>query len=130
MMVMTHEGFLHKTPCRASLFYLECALALAFYGKLNRTEPGISEAMVKFSADRAEALLDKLDFQPWEVLPGYRCFALDGNHLQKTEKRLTETLGLCAMPLPGTVVGRFNYQTGLFIWFLEDFICLIILQDR
>ncbi len=96
--------------------------AVAFYGKLNRTEPSISEAMVAFSADKAGTLLDKLDFQPWEVLPGYRCFALDGNHLQKTEKRLKETRGLCAMPLPGTVVGRFDYQTGLFdrAYLLED----------
>ena len=96
--------------------------AVAFYGKLNRTEPSVSEAMVAFSADKAGTLLDKLAFQPREVLPGYRCFALDGNHLQKTEKRLKETRGLCAMPLPGTVVGRFDYQTGLFdrAYLVED----------
>jgi hypothetical protein len=98
------------------------ASKVAYYGKLNRTEPSISEAMVRFSADRAGDLLDKLDFQPWQVLPGYRCFSLDGNHLQKTEKRLKETRLLCAMPLPGTVVARFDHQTGLFdqAYLLED----------
>ncbi len=98
------------------------ASAVAYYGKLNRTEPSISEGMVSFSADRAGEMLNNLEFQPWEVLPGYRCFALDGNHLQKTEKRLKETRGLCAMPLPGTVVARYDYQTGLFdrAYLLED----------
>lgn len=98
------------------------ATAEAFYGKINRTEPKISEAVVHFSSQQAGALLDKLDFQSWEVLPGYRCFSLDGNHLQKTEKRLKETRGLCAAPLPGTVVARFDHQTQLFdqAYLLED----------
>lgn len=96
--------------------------AVAYYGKLNRTEPEISEAVVRYSAGQAAALLAHLDFQPWDVLPGYRCFSLDGNHLQKTQKRLKETRGLCAAPLPGTVVGRFDHQTGLFdqAYLLED----------
>lgn len=96
--------------------------AVAYYGKLNRTEPQISEAVVRYSAEQAAVLLAHLDFQPWDVLPGYRCFSLDGNHLQKTQKRLKETRGLCAAPLPGTVVGRFDHQTGLFdqAYLLED----------
>jgi hypothetical protein len=98
------------------------ASAVAYYGKLNRTEPAISEAVVRYSAEQAAALLAQLDFQPWDVLSGYRCFSLDGNHLQKTQKRLKETRGLCAAPLPGTVVGRFDHQTGLFdqAYLLED----------
>jgi Transposase DDE domain len=96
--------------------------AVAYYGKLNRTEPQISEAVVRYSAEQAAGLLAHLDFQPWDVLPGYRCFSLDGNHLQKTQKRLKETRGLCAAPLPGTVVARFDHQTGLFdqAYLLED----------
>lgn len=95
---------------------------VAYYGKLNRTEPEVSEAVVRYSAEQAGELLDHLDFQPWDVLPGYRCFSLDGNHLQKTQKRLKETRGLCAAPLPGTVVARFDHQTGLFdeAYLLED----------
>lgn len=94
----------------------------AYYGKINRTEPAVCEALVRYSADKAGELLSKLDFEPWEVLPGYRCFALDGNHLCKTQKRLKETRGLCAAPLPGTVVARFDLQSGLFdqAYLLED----------
>lgn len=94
----------------------------AYYTKLNRTEPAISEAVVAYSATQASNLLKNLDFQPWEVLAGYNCFSIDGNHLQKTEKRLKETRFLCAAPLPGTVVARFNHQTSLFdkAYLLED----------
>jgi hypothetical protein len=94
----------------------------AYYGKTNRTEPAVCEAVVRHSAHMAGELLGELDFEPWEVLAGYRCFALDGNHLSKTEKRLKETRGLCAAPLPGTVVARFDLQTGLFdqAYLLED----------
>jgi hypothetical protein len=98
------------------------ASTVAYYGKLNRTEPAISEAVVRYSAEQATTLFAHLDFQPWDVLPGYRCYSLDGNHLQKTQKRLKETRGLCAAPLPGTVVARFDHQTGLFdqAYLLED----------
>lgn len=98
------------------------ASTTAYYGKLNRTEPAISEGVVRYSARRAGELLDELDFQPWEVLPGYRGLSLDGNHLQKTQKRLKETRGLCAAPLPGTVVARYDHQQGLFdqAYLLED----------
>lgn len=94
----------------------------AYYGKFNRCEPGISEAVVRHSFERASSLIKQLDFQEWEILPGYRCFTLDGNHLQKTEKRLKETRGLCAAPLPGTIVARFDHQTRLFdqAYLLED----------
>ena len=95
---------------------------VAYYGKLNRVEPSVSEAVVRYSAEQAGALFDQLGFEPWQALPGYRCLSLDGNHLQKTQKRLKETRGLCAAPLPGTIVARFDHQTGLFdqAYLLED----------
>lgn len=96
--------------------------SVAYYGKLNRIEPSISEAVVRHSSMRTSELLEKLDFQPWEMLSGYRCFSIDGNHLQKTEKRLKETRELCAAPLPGTIVARFDHQTQMFdqAYLLED----------
>ena len=98
------------------------ASRVAYYGKLNRTEPGISEAVVRYSARKAGELLRSLDFEPWLVLKGYRCFSIDGNHLGGTQKRLKETRGLRAATLPGTIVARFDHQTGLFdrAWLLED----------
>jgi hypothetical protein len=94
----------------------------AFYGKVNRSEPTISEAAVRHSAQQASQMMGHLDFVPWEVLPGYNCVSLDGNHMGKTEKRLKETRGLCAAPLPGTVVALFNHQSCLFenAYLLED----------
>jgi Transposase DDE domain len=94
----------------------------AYYGKVNRCELPISEAVVRYSFGQASRLIEQLSFQEWEVLPGYRCFTIDGNHLQKTEKRLKETRGLCAAPLPGTIVARFDHQTRLFdqAYLLED----------
>ncbi len=81
----------------------------AYYTKLNRTEPAISEAIVQFSAIKANELMEQLRFQPGSDT-GYNAYSLDGNHLQKTEKRLAEKRFLwflCAAPLPGTVVARF-----------------------
>lgn len=94
----------------------------AFYGKLNRTEPSVSEAMVSYGADQAAKLYQAIGFQPWDVLSGYRCFSMDGNHQSKTEKRLKEIRGLCAAPLPGIIVGRFDLQSGFFdrAYLLED----------
>jgi hypothetical protein len=94
----------------------------AYYGKVNRTEPGVSEGLVTYSAERAGEMLTRLRFPRRNVLAGYRCFSLDGNHLQQTEKRLPQTRGLCAAPLPGTIVARFDHQTQLFdrAYLLED----------
>lgn len=93
-----------------------------YYGKINRTETSISESVVRFSAGRASKLLREIGCREWEVLPGYRCSSLDGNHLQKTEKRISELRGLCAAPLPGTIVARFDLQSQLFThaYLLED----------
>ena len=95
---------------------------IAYYKKLNNVEPSISEAVVQYSADRAAEMLDELDFSPRIVLPGYRCFVIDGNHLQKTEKRLKQTRGLCAAPLPGIIVARYDLQNCLLdrAYLLED----------
>lgn len=94
----------------------------AFYGKLRRTEIGTSQAVVQHSAENASQLQDQLRSTHWEVIKGYKCFSFDGNHLQKTEKRLTETRGTRKAPLPGTVVAKFDMQRQLFVkaYMLED----------
>ena len=46
----------------------------AYYGKLNRTEPSVSEAVVRYSARRASALMEELGFEPWEVVRGLSLF--------------------------------------------------------
>jgi hypothetical protein len=94
----------------------------AYYDKLNHVETAISEGVVRFSAQQSTTLLKDLGCGAWEVLPGYRCVALDGNHLQKSEKRLEVLRGLCAAGLPGTAVARYDLQSQLFThaYLIED----------
>jgi IS4 transposase len=77
---------------------------------------------VQFAGRKATELLHAIGGQTQDVLPGYRCSILDGNHLQKTEKRLGELRGLCAAALPGTVVAKFNLHEQFFerAYVLED----------
>lgn len=98
------------------------ASVVAYYGKLNRVEPSISEGVVIFSRHKAGELLREIGAPPEKVLPGYRCSVLDGNHLQKTEKRIGELRSLWAAALPGTVVAKFNLEEQLFerAYLLED----------
>ena len=94
----------------------------SFYNKINATELQTSEAIVARSAERAAAIQDQLGFTPWEVLPGYRVYALDGNHLPESDKRLDPLRLLHDAPLPGTAVARFDLQRQLFDreYLLED----------
>ncbi len=47
-------------------------------------------------------------------MKGYRDFAVDGNHLQESEKRLEPLRMLHDAPLPGTTVARFDLQRRMF----------------
>src|SRR5580693_890647 len=60
----------------------------SIYNKLKGMELGLSEAVVRDSAQRAEEVIDELQARqdPW--LPGYHMRILDGNHLSATEHRL------------------------------------------
>src|SRR5262249_58417980 len=104
----------HKEKIGASI--------VAYYGKLNRVEPAISEGAVDFSFCKAGELLREMRVPMQKVLKGYKCSILDGNHLQKTEKRLDVLRGLVAAALPGTVVAKFNLEQQLFerAYLLED----------
>lgn len=94
----------------------------AYYDKLNHVETAISEGVVRYSARQSATLLKDIGCGEWEVLPGYRCVAFDGNHLQKSEKRLGVLRGLCAAGLPGTAVARYDLQSQLFThaYLIED----------
>lgn len=94
----------------------------SLYNKINATELQTSEAIVARSAQRAVELQDQLDFVPWQVLEGYKVYALDGNHLQESEKRLKPLRMLHDAPLAGTTVARFDLQRQLFdrAYLLED----------
>jgi hypothetical protein len=60
----------------------------ALYGKLGRMQPAVSEAVVRYSAQRCADLLTLSGTPRTEPLAGYRMRVLDGNVLTGTDHRL------------------------------------------
>jgi IS4 transposase len=73
----------------------------AVYDKLDRTEPGLSAALVHTTAVRLEPVIDAMNGARAPSLPGYRVRILDGNHLAGTEHRIKELRTIGAGALPG-----------------------------
>lgn len=86
----------------------------SFYAKTRGVEPAVSQAIVAHSAKCAIELQEALDFEAWELLPGYCCFSVDGNVLAKSDKRLKVLRELKGAPLPGKIVARFDLQRQIF----------------
>lgn len=82
------------------------------YDKLNRTEPGLAEALVKHTAARMRAVLDEW---PGEPVPfaGLRLKVVDGNYLAGTDHRLKVLRGHGAAALPGMAIVIQDHATGL-----------------
>ena len=76
----------------------------SIYNKLKSMELGVSEALVRDTAQRAAEVIDELKARrdPW--LPGYHIRILDGNHLSATEHRLEPLRATWAAPLPGRIL--------------------------
>jgi hypothetical protein len=93
-----------------------------FYDKLNHTSTQLSEQIVAATAPSIASMQDALGFVPWDGIPGYRLLVVDGNHLEKTEKRLADLHDLSVAPLPGTAVARFDLGRQIFdrVYLLED----------
>ena len=73
----------------------------ATYGKLERVEPGLSQALVRHSYQQVVEVRQTLGGIPRHDIAGYESQYLDGNHLSGTEHRLKETRDITAAPLPG-----------------------------
>lgn len=73
----------------------------AVYDKIDRTEPGLSAALVRTVAARLAPVIDAMKGGRPELLPGYHVKILDGNHLAGTEHRLKELRTMRAGALPG-----------------------------
>lgn len=85
----------------------------ALYSKLNRLEPGISEALVHETASDAAAVIDAMPNARRELLPGFEVQFLDGNHLAATEHRVTELRRTRQGPLPGQTLAILDAQRDL-----------------
>ena len=73
----------------------------AVYAKLERTEIGLSQALVRYSYAQAKEVSNQLRTYDESPVAGYTPKILDGNHLAATEHRLKETRTSTAAPLPG-----------------------------
>jgi IS4 transposase len=73
----------------------------ATYGKLQRVEPVLSQAFVRYSYAQTVEVLKAFGATPRHDIAGYDTRILDGNHLSGTEHRLKETRDTTAAPLPG-----------------------------
>lgn len=85
----------------------------ALYGKLRRTELGVSEALVRESAVQLGEVLAELNANRPPPLPGYRVCVIDGNLLGKTERRLGPLRDDWARGLPGRVLVVYDHQRDL-----------------
>ena len=89
------------------------ASVVALYGKLQNLEPTTSQALVRYIAGEAEALLHHVGGTPPALLPGYRVKFLDGNCIEATEHRLEVLRGTNAGALPGKALVVFDPQLGM-----------------
>jgi hypothetical protein len=87
----------------------------SYYGKLNRMEPHIGPALVRYSAGNMAEVVAALGgtLPPWR--PGYRVKVLDGNHLAGTEHRLKALQPTAAAALPGQVLAVLDPRLRLFL---------------
>jgi IS4 transposase len=85
----------------------------AFYGKLNRTEPALGQALVAHSAARGGELIRALRGLTPEPVSGFRSVILDGNMLAGTDHRLGPLRGTRAAALPGKSLAVYECATGL-----------------
>jgi IS4 transposase len=76
----------------------------ALYGKLERMETGLSQALVRHSYAQLKAVSVQLRMCNPTYVAGYAPKILDGNHLAATQHRLRETRDTTAAPLPGKLL--------------------------
>jgi len=83
----------------------------AIYDKLERTEPGLSAALVAHTGRKLIPVIQRLGggLPPW--LRDYRVRILDGNHLGGTEHRLKELRPVAAGALPGQTLAVLDAAT-------------------
>ena len=85
----------------------------ALYGKLGRMDPKLSEAIVRFCAEKLRPVLEKLPRADEPILAGYRTQILDGNVLTGTDHRLTALRQWLNACLPGKSLVVLEPDLGL-----------------
>ncbi|MGD8970537.1 MAG: transposase [Desulfobacterales bacterium] len=83
------------------------------YNKLNGIEPHTSAQLVRYAARQAQPLVKKLGGTKRSPLPGKRVKLLDGNCIEKSQRRLKELRSLAAGPLPGKSLVVYDPVMGM-----------------
>jgi IS4 transposase len=84
----------------------------AVYDKLNHTEPGLTEALVRHTACRLREVSECWPTEP-DPVAGLRLQQLDGNYLAGTDRRLHVLRGHGSAALPGLALVVRDDRTGL-----------------
>ncbi len=87
----------------------------SIYNKLKGVEPATSAALVRYSAESVEPIIEKMGGALPPLLPGCRVKILDGNCLPATEHRINELRETAAGPLPGKSLVVFDPELKLVI---------------
>jgi IS4 transposase len=85
------------------------------YDKLKGTETRVSQALVRETASRMQAIIQQTGGLSQPLLAGYRTKIVDGNHLRRTDRRIGELRKLNAAPLPGKALVVFDPQYRLIL---------------
>ena len=85
----------------------------AVYQKLRQVETGVSEALVRDSFAVASEVLTELNAVDESWVLGLRVKILDGNYLQKTQRRIAELRTMWDAPLPGRALVVWDQPTRL-----------------
>lgn len=89
------------------------------YAKMANVEPSTSAALVRHAADRLAPVIHRIKGTLPPPLKGFRTKILDGNHLERTQRRLKPLRDVAAGPLPGQTLVVLDPALGLAI----DVIC-------
>ncbi len=87
----------------------------AVYGKLNRLEPSVSQALVRYTAQEMATVIEQVGGMRSVLLPKYRLKIVDGNGLGATDHRLEVLLPTGAGALPGKSLVVLDPALGLAI---------------
>jgi hypothetical protein len=87
----------------------------AFYRKLGRMEPAVTEEVVRRTARRARLLIAAGGGLAPEPIPGYAARILDGNVLAGTEHRIAPLRTTWAAGLPGMSLAVYEPASGLIL---------------
>ena len=87
----------------------------AVYDKLNRLEPSVSQALVRYTAIEMTKIIHQVGGQLRPLLPQYRLKIVDGNGLGATEHRLEVLRNTGSGALPGKSLVVLDQNLGIAI---------------